>query len=1249
MANVTVEAKYVADTSQYVRALRAATAATNALADAVPKGIGAQKKASSATREMGNSAKEASKGFTILKNAMGTALGVQLYKSFSKFTSGIKGFTKASFDAAARSEELDIAMLAVGRSTGIGTKVIKETTQAIRDNGIELGAAQQIAIEFAQNNLDMASASKVARVAQDLAVIAGKNSTATTQTLTQAIITGNSMLLKSAGISSTASEGHAVYAKSIGKTAGTLSTVEKQQSIVNLIMKEGKKVAGTYEGAMNAAGKVLRSFSRIINDLQIEIGKVLLSAFGPLIKSTYELLKAFSKSLQSGGALSGTLTTLSAKFVELAAPLVAFIDRLTESVKSGEALKKVSDVVNKMIPIFMGLADAVKNILSFVIPLIPKIAALGATFLVTSEIMRLYKTFPGILSKIKTGILIVKYNAAAMNIVLAANPYIAVAAAIIIALAAVAAGFKYVYDRSEALREAVSDLMEVVKNIANVIMKDLLGAFSNSSDKADKLGSTSQSLSQTIEKMAKLYGDRLVPVLEVLGKVFKVVGNYIRVYIKYQEILFKVIYMVVNLIKLGLIATFNTLKKVITDVLGKLGPLGKMISDVFGSIGSVVKDAMSNAVKFVENGINGVIGLLNKMIDVYNKIPFVDQVGNISEIRFSNVDGIGTGSGAAREPTDYNKMGAEGPKGVNYTKKEEDTTGDGGGGGGGGSGKENKKLLAIKKKYENLKKALASASAAYKNIASQTESRFGEPSQIIKAFGVEGSISSTISQYDQLDASVRDYYKSLLKIPGLSKKVIKGIEKNRDDSRAQLKALAQNSVDLFNQLKENAVKLATLNDNYAQQQKGINDTYDELDKAAAASLKSVTEKWEKIIPALEGALSSATAAFTKENDALKELVSERDSFLGNIKSGINSFVNAFSFDAAGGSTITKQLNDRLKSVRQFSANIKELIARNLNPDLVRQFVEAGVSSAGDAVAALVSGSATQIADMNEIQTSLSAEIADFQEYASQQWFDAGIAQQEAIVGPLAMARDQAAAALATATASRATEIAAAQLHVDNLKIMRENALVAAKADYEREKAVIEANNTEIRAKLEENAKAVQDKYLTLQQTLPPEMDKLGMMSVQSILDGFKGKFPEMKRILNRKMDQLRDSMNRTAVINVVTRYSTEGKANAGGYSVQPRALGGPINAMQPYLVGERGPELFMSGSAGTIVPNNKLGSFMSSGSHGGGGNGGSSGGRSTININVNAGIGTDGAQVGREIVEQIKRFERTNGAVFVSA
>ena len=39
-----------------------------------------------------------------------------------------------------------------------------------------------------------------------------------------------------------------------------------------------------------------------------------------------------------------------------------------------------------------------------------------------------------------------------------------------------------------------------------------------------------------------------------------------------------------------------------------------------------------------------------------------------------------------------------------------------------------------------------------------------------------------------------------------------------------------------------------------------------------------------------------------------------------------------------------------------------------------------------------------------------------------------------------------------------------------------------------------------------------------------------------------------------------------------------------------RAIGGPVSGNQPYLVGERGPELFVPGAQGNIVPNNAMGS-----------------------------------------------------------
>lgn len=42
-------------------------------------------------------------------------------------------------------------------------------------------------------------------------------------------------------------------------------------------------------------------------------------------------------------------------------------------------------------------------------------------------------------------------------------------------------------------------------------------------------------------------------------------------------------------------------------------------------------------------------------------------------------------------------------------------------------------------------------------------------------------------------------------------------------------------------------------------------------------------------------------------------------------------------------------------------------------------------------------------------------------------------------------------------------------------------------------------------------------------------------------------------------------------------------------SLTGKAMGGPVSANTPYIVGERGPELFVPGTSGGIVPNNKLG------------------------------------------------------------
>jgi hypothetical protein len=81
----------------------------------------------------------------------------------------------------------------------------------------------------------------------------------------------------------------------------------------------------------------------------------------------------------------------------------------------------------------------------------------------------------------------------------------------------------------------------------------------------------------------------------------------------------------------------------------------------------------------------------------------------------------------------------------------------------------------------------------------------------------------------------------------------------------------------------------------------------------------------------------------------------------------------------------------------------------------------------------------------------------------------------------------------------------------------------------------------------------------------------------------------------------------------------------GGLGFGAFANGGLVTGPMVGLVGEAGPDL--------IVPLDKVGRM----------------GGTNISLTVNAGLGTDGAEVGRKIVDAIASYERRNGRVYASA
>ena len=153
----------------------------------------------------------------------------------------------------------------------------------------------------------------------------------------------------------------------------------------------------------------------------------------------------------------------------------------------------------------------------------------------------------------------------------------------------------------------------------------------------------------------------------------------------------------------------------------------------------------------------------------------------------------------------------------------------------------------------------------------------------------------------------------------------------------------------------------------------------------------------------------------------------------------------------------------------------------------------------------------------------------------------------------------------------------------------------------------------------------------------------GLDSAQQTLQAFVDRFGVDGKARNRLMglmDNLANAMRRETTITVTT---VNRSINAD--RIEGRAMGGPVAANTTYLVGEQGPELLTMGrTPGNIIPNNALSMT------GGGGGGRVTGGAgSVINLTVHAGMGTQGAEVGRQIVDALKAYERRNGSVYVSA
>jgi len=116
--------------------------------------------------------------------------------------------------------------------------------------------------------------------------------------------------------------------------------------------------------------------------------------------------------------------------------------------------------------------------------------------------------------------------------------------------------------------------------------------------------------------------------------------------------------------------------------------------------------------------------------------------------------------------------------------------------------------------------------------------------------------------------------------------------------------------------------------------------------------------------------------------------------------------------------------------------------------------------------------------------------------------------------------------------------------------------------------------------------------------LEAERDRAARQAADTISQGFEdaimagGKFREALRGIAQDLLRLFIRQQITAPLAAGLGDFFKGSTAFAALFGGPKALGGPVQSGTPYLVGERGPEIFMPSSSGTIVPSHRTAGAM---------------------------------------------------------
>ena len=198
----------------------------------------------------------------------------------------------------ARYETLGVVMGVIGQNSGYVATQMAEFQAGLQKTGISAIEARQGLALMGQAQIDFANSEKLARIAQNAAVVGNINSSEAFNRMITGLATGQSILLHHLGLMTNFESAYTNAAHAAGKTAADLTATEKAAIRVNEVIRAGAGISGAYEAAMGTVGKQLTSLPRYFNDLMVAVGSMGQGAMFTAISSLTDALKWLLKNVE---------------------------------------------------------------------------------------------------------------------------------------------------------------------------------------------------------------------------------------------------------------------------------------------------------------------------------------------------------------------------------------------------------------------------------------------------------------------------------------------------------------------------------------------------------------------------------------------------------------------------------------------------------------------------------------------------------------------------------------------------------------------------------------------------------------------------------------------------------------------------------------------------------------------------------------------------------------------------------------